>query len=415
MQSNELWREIEHCRICGEAEFLDVLDLGHHALSGRFPAAGEADAPRAPLALILCTGCGLVQLRHDVERDSLYRHDYGYRSGINEMMRSHLSGLAARIGDTVALGAGDVILDIGSNDATLLKSYPAGEAALKIGIDPTADQFRDSYPTHFRAVADYFDEAVYMAASDGRAAKAITSIAMFYDLPDPNRFVADIARVLDSQGIWVLELSYLPRMLETNAFDTICHEHLEYYALAQIEELLGRHGLRAFDVTFNEVNGGSFCVFACHREASYFARSGVTETRAREAAMGLATLAPYEAFAERISAIRDRLNRFLAAQTAGGKTVFGYGASTKGNTVLQFCGITREQIPAAVDRNPAKWGRRLPATAIPIISESEARRHPPDYFLAFPWHFRDSFLVRERAFRDAGGRFVFAIPEFEIV
>ncbi len=238
MRSDELWHEVEHCRICGSAGFLDVLDLGHHALSGRFPAAGEPDAPRAPLQLILCTDCGLVQLRHNVERDALYRHDYGYRSGINEMMRSHLSGLAARIGETIELRAGDVILDIGSNDGTLLKSFAVAEGTVKIGIDPTVEQFRDCYSAHFRAVADYFDEAVYLEASDGRKAKVITSIAMFYDLPDPNRFVADIARILDPQGIWVVELCYLPRMLEVNAFDTICHEHLEYYALAQIEGLL---------------------------------------------------------------------------------------------------------------------------------------------------------------------------------
>ena len=407
--------EISACRICEGGSFLDVLDLGEHALSGRFPAETEPDAPTAALRLILCTDCGLLQLRNDFERDALYRHHYGYRSGINESMRAHLTSLCRVITDTIPLVAGDVVLDVGCNDGTLLMAYDLPDVVVRIGMDPTVDQFRDFYPPEIKAISDYFNADRFAAASEGRKAKAITSIAMFYDLPDPNAFVADIARSLDDTGLWVFEQCYLPRMLELNAFDTICHEHLEYYGLAQVDTLLARHGLRVFDIAFSDVNGGSFRVHACHAHTPFVESENVSAARKREATLGLNKLETYRMFWDRIAELRSRLTGFLKTEIAKGRTVIGYGASTKGNTTLQFCGITRELVHAVADRNPAKWGRRLPATGIPIISEEEARRRKPDYFLVFPWHFRDSFIKREKSFLDSGGQFIFMMPEFEVV
>ncbi len=387
--------------------------MGEHALSGRFPADDEPDAPCAPLQMILCRGCGLVQLRHDFDRDALYRHDYGYRSGINESMRAHLAALGNSVVAMAPLAAGDVVLDIGSNDGTLLGALDVPDGAVRIGMDPTSAQFGEYYPPGVTAVADYFSAGSF--APFGPTAKIILSIAMFYDLPDPNGFVADIAQSLDSQGMWVFEQCYLPRMLELNAFDAICHEHLEYYALAQVEILLKRHRLRVFDVGFDDVNGGSFRVFACHADGPFRETAEVSAARAREARLRLDTREPYDALWRRMTGIRDRLVGFLEDEVARGRTIIGYGASTKGNTTLQFCGITKRLVSAVADRNPAKWGRRLPATGIPIISEDEARRRMPDYFLAFPWHFRESFLSRERAYLESGGHLIFAMPEFEVV
>ncbi len=412
---HRLNREISSCRVCGSRNFKDIFDFGNHALSGRFPAPGEPDVSAAPLQMILCCDCGLLQLGHDFDRSALYQHDYGYRSGINESMRAHLQALTQGIVARLPLKAGDLVLDIGSNDGTLLKSYATDPEIRRIGIDPTAKQFSAFYPPEIPVVADYFSADVFTAVSDGRRAKVITSIAMFYGLPDPNAFVADLAQTLDPAGVWVLELCYLPRMLELNAFDAICHEHLEYYALAQIEILLNAHGLRVFDVAFNEVNGGSFQIYACHNNAQFAEASSVADTRKAEAGLNLDTSAPYEAFWQRITTIRDQLRSFLDKNARLEKTVLGYGASTKGNTTLQFCGITDGHIKAVADRNPAKWGRRLPASGIPIISEEEARHMQPDYFIALPWHFRQSFLQREKAFLEAGGHFVFAMPSFEII
>lgn len=410
-----LWREIDVCRICGSDGLREILDLGHHALSGRFPAEGEPDAPTAPLRVVLCQACGLVQLAHNVRRDALYRHNYGYRSGINESMRAHLEALAKDTLSRVEVVPGDLILDIGSNDGTLLSSFGVADGVRRVGIDPTVEQFRAFYPPGIDTIADYFSARSFEAAGHGAKAKIVMSIAMFYDLPDPNEFVAALAAALRPDGLWVMEQAYTPRTLECNAFDTICHEHLEYYALAQIETLLARHGLRVWDVSFNEVNGGSFRVFACLRDAAFRETAAVAATRSREAALGLATPAPYEAFWSRVQTIRENVLTFLNREVAAGRTVIGYGASTKGNTMLQFCGITGTLIPAVADRNREKWGRRLPATGIPIISEDEARARAPDYLFAFPWHFRDSFLRREADYLRAGGHFVFAMPNFEVV
>jgi len=407
--------KISSCRICSERDFEDIFDFGDHVLSGRFPTPNESDAPTAPLRMILCNACGFLQLAHDFELNELYRHDYGYRSGINESMCVHLADLTLQITSCIDLVAGDLVLDIGSNDGTLLKSYNTGLDIRLVGIDPTVEQFSEYYPPEILTVADFFSADAFNNISGGKQARVITSVAMFYDLPAPNIFVADLAQALAPDGIWVLELCYLPRMLELNAFDTICHEHLGYYALAQIEFLLGSHGLRVFDVAFNDVNGGSFLISACHQDAAYFEGPSVEETRVREAALGLDTSVPFNAFWQRIMVARDQIRSFLDEQAKLGKTVLGYGASTKGNTTLQFCDISKDQIRATADRNQKKWGRRLPRTGIPIISEDEARLMRPDYFIAFPWHFRDSFLQREKAFLDAGGHFVFLLPTFEIV
>jgi hypothetical protein len=404
---------IEGCRICGGSELEQLRDLGLHALSGRFPGPDEADAPRAPMCVVKCAACGLVQLAHNYAHDELYCHNYGYRSGINQTMTGHLASICQDVSGRAALSAGDVVLDIGSNDGTLLSSYRV-EGLRRFGMDPTIAQYRSFYPADITALARYFEHKSFIEATGGKKAKVITSIAMFYDLEDPNAFVADIAASLDDQGLWTFEQSHLGLMVERNAFDTICHEHLEYYGLRQIEFLLSRHGLRVFDVVLNDVNGGSFRLYACHEGADYSASPAVAELRAKEAAEGLERAEIYRDFFARMDRISAELRRFLGQEKAAGKSIYLYGASTKGNTLLQLSGVDASIVTAAADRNPSKWGRRTPATAIPIISEDEARKAKPDYFLVLPWHFKEEFLVRERAYLESGGKLVFPLPEFSI-
>jgi NDP-4-keto-2,6-dideoxyhexose 3-C-methyltransferase len=414
MVTSELYRAVTSCRVCSGKKLHPVINLGSQALTGRFPTATEPDPPMAPLEVVRCEDCGLVQLLHSVNVTEMFGPHYGYRSGTNATMRNHLANLTREITERAALAAGDVVLDIGCNDGTLLKSY-SFENLVKVGIDPIADAFRDQYPAEFNIHADFFNADSFTRVLPGRTAKAITSIAMFYDLDDPGSFVGDIAAALSPDGVWVLELSYLPDMLDKNSFDTICHEHLEYYALAQIEKLVEDKKLRVFDVKLNEINGGSFQVWICHADAEYTANSvSLQALRKREAAMGFSTDEPFARFRATVASLGVRLKAFIEGEVARGKRVYVYGASTKGNVLLQHFGLDHTLITACADRSPNKWGSRTPGTAIPIISEEEARKQA-DYFLVLPWHFRKEFVAREADFIARGGHMIFPLPEFEVV
>ena len=412
---SEGYRQIRACRICSSRSLEGVIDLGNQALGSVFPRMGEPDPPKVPLVLMRCSNCGLVQLRHSVVPERLYTYGYGYRSGINATMRGHLAGLASWVEKRCGLKAGDIVLDIGCNDGTLLTAY-ATPGLRRVGIDAIAGKFKHLYPPDVQLHEGFFSAASYAAVCGREKAKAITSIAMFYDLESPGEFVAVIKSALAHDGIWVLEQSYLPTMLDMNAYDTICHEHLEYYALRQIESLAAAYGLRVFHVELNACNGGSFRLALCHVGAEYpEAQEQLAALRRREQEMQLDTIAPFRAFQRRVVEQRAALLEFVDAQSAAGKRFFVYGASTKGNVLLQYCGLDSTKIAAAAEQNPEKYGCRTPGTGIPIISEDEARAARPDYFLVLPWHFRDEFVQREHAFRRSGGKLVFPLPELKVV
>ena len=413
--------EIKKCRICGNPDLIPILDLGIQALSGRFPSENELDPPKAPLELVKCddtknsNSCGLLQLKHSVSSEELYLYNYGYRSGINQTMRLHLKGIVQRVQEIVDLHTGDVALDIGSNDATLLKYYKTS-GLRKIGIDPTGEQFLEYYTVDIELISDYFNSSNYSSASHDKQAKVVTSIAMFYDLEAPMNFVEDIKKVLHPDGIWVLEQSYMPTMLKINSFDTVCHEHLEYYSLKQIDWMLRKNDLRIFDVEFNDINGGSFRIYACHNNSVFKSnQKKINQVFSNEENLKLDSELPYKEFNERVLRIKDDLYNFLTTEKAKGKSIYIYGASTKGNVLLQFCNIDHTLITAAADRNPEKWGRRTPITNIPIISEEEARKAKPGYFLVLPWHFKEEFIKREADFLASGGKFIFPLPKIEII
>jgi NDP-4-keto-2,6-dideoxyhexose 3-C-methyltransferase len=407
-----LFKTIAKCRICAETEFADVISLGFHPLSGCFPRASEPDPPLAPLRLVRCGRCGLVQLAHSVDPGRLYTAGYGYRSGINKTMRDHLADIARENVGRFAPQPGSIVLDIGCNDGTLLTQYPP--QYVRLGVDPLAAKLKDCYPADIATATAFFSADTFNALARGGKAALITSIAMFYDLEDPNRFVADVAACLDRDGVWVLEQSYMPEMLKRNSYDTICHEHLEYYGLHQIEWLAEKNHLRVFDVELNEINGASFCLYVCHESSSHANSARLADLRAAECGSNLDQQDPYDAFRDRCIRLRDDLRRLIVTEVAGGRRVHVYGASTKGNTILQFCGLDHTLIEAAADRNPEKWEARTPVTNIPIISEEKSRALRPDYFLALPWHFKVEFLARETKFRERGGKFIFPLPEITI-
>lgn len=408
---------ITSCRACGNRELLPVLDLGPQTLTGVFPRRRDETIPVVPLELVMCSpsGCGLVQLRHTADLALMYHEGYGYRSGIRPFMVGHLHGKIAQIRRLVSVGPDDLVIDIGSNDGTLLRGYGAGGPTL-VGFDPVGGAFRDRYPPGAHLVTDFFSARAFTERFGDRKAKVVTSIAMFYDLPRPMRFMEEVRDVLASDGVWMLEQSYLPAMLEATAFDVVCHEHLEYYALRQIEWMAERAGLVVLKAEINPVYGGSLCAVLAKRGSPLpVDERGPAEIRAREEAMGLHRTGPFEAFAKRVHERRGRLVDFLSdARSGKGRTV-GYGASTKGNVILQFCGLGPAELPCIGEVSPEKAGCLTPGTWIPIVSEADAKSRRPDYLLVLPWIYRDGFIEREREFIANGGKLVFPLPELEIV
>ncbi len=416
-----MYTTITRCRACGNTNLVSVLSLGEQYLTGIFPCDPDRKLTRGPLELVKCHGdgsqdpCGLVQLRHSYDLAEMYGENYGYRSSLNQSMVAHLREIVQKLTARVAVGKGDLVIDIGSNDGTLLSNYPANGAAL-VGMDPSAERFRKYYRDDIQLVVDFFPNGLAKAGLGHAKAKIVTSVAMFYDLEDPIDFMRKVESVLADDGVWHFEQSYMPEMLRVNAYDTICHEHLEYYGLRQIQWMARRAGLKILDVEINDINGGSFAVTVAKESSSHAPNNAAIETiLAEEKRLGLHTLVPYEQFAERVFAHRDALKDTLQRIRAEGKTIFGYGASTKGNVILQFCGLTSDDLPCIAEVNSDKFGCFTPGTNIPIVSESDARAKKPDYFLVLPWHFKRNLIEREADFLRQGGRMLFPLPEIEVV
>jgi hypothetical protein len=411
------------CRICGSPHLAPVLSLGDQRIAGAFAEpGGEQPVQRAiPLELVRCDmtqdqdACGLIQTRHTVPGAILY-HSYWYRSGVNRTMTENLHGIAAAAEALVGLTPGDLVIDIGCNDGTLLDGY--GTDGLRhLGFDPS-DVTRYAIEKGYDVVRDFYSYDRLRERYPDRKAKVVTSIAMFYDLEDPRSFVADVARALSDDGIWVMELHYLPTMLEMNAFDAIVHEHLEYYSLAVIERLVTEAGLEILRGELNDVNGGSIRLFigrAGKRQIDPDDDRHLQGLRIREFELALDSPEPYERFREASERVRDDVAALCRRLASEGRTIHVYGASTKGNTILQYAGLDASVIPYAADRNEDKWGSETIATRIPIISEEESRAMNPDFYLVLPWHFLDEFLEREQPFLDRGGRFIVPLPHVRIL
>ena len=410
------------CRVCGSLKLAPVLSLGRMCVSD-FPVRPTPAPPRIPLDLVLCDraagGCGLLQLRHTVSSEHLYRN-YWYRSGVNRSMIDALGEVAAIAARIARPTAGDFVVDIGANDGTLLRAY-SGDALRRVGFEPARNLRRFNKDGTEHIFADFFSADAWRRKFGAAKARVITAIAMFYDLEDPNAFVAGVRELLADDGLFVIQMTHLPAMLKANAFDNICHEHLEYYSLMALEHLLQRHGLAVCDITFNDVNGGSARFFVCHEGSESKlrlprgAKARVVAARAEERRLRLHTMAPYVAFQRRITEIRDRVQGLVARARREQKRIFAYGASTKGNTLLQLFGLTGADIEAAAERNPEKWGRFTVASGIPIVSETAAREANPAYMLVLPWHFIKEFRQREDAWLQGGGRFVVPMPQFRII
>lgn len=373
---------------------------------------------------LFLTDDGNVRLGQQAPLDTMFGK-YWYRSGINATMKQELKEIVESILKVKKLKDNDLWIDIACNDGTLLSWLPNN--LIKIGIDPADDSFKaESQKNANLIIQDYFSSKVFKESKfGGLKAKVITSIAMFYDLENPDVFIQNIGEVLDDNGLWVLQLSYTPLMIKQLAFDNICHEHIFYYSLFNLKSLFERNGFKIMDCQLNDVNGGSFRVYAMkqsgdHRTFSSQPHRDVCNMRidsllAYEETLHLDKAETWLEFFSNIEALKEKTVTFIKEAKAKGKTIWGYGASTKGNTLLQYFGLDHTLIDGIAERSPYKFGLKTVGTNIPIYSEDEMRRAKPDYLLVLPWHFINEFISREQEYLQNGGHFIVPCPNFEII
>ncbi len=410
------------CRACGSKALTPIINLGDQHLQGSFVKPGKELPPmrKIPLSLVRCdpmkdeNACGLLQMEHTVPPEVLYSA-YWYRSGTNDTMKNHLKGIAEEATSILNTPSGTV-LDIGCNDGTLFNYYPKGFR--KYGVDPS-DVALEIDKSMATVIQDIFPSGELLNCLQETKMDIITSIAMFYDLEDPVAFANSVKNILAPEGIWIFEMSYMPSMLKMISYDTICHEHLEFYSLAVIEYILKQSGMKVFKVTLNDINGGSLRCYATHAANFKYKNEeylqNIRAMRQDEFDLELDTDKPYKNFQDRINVHRDELITLLKKLKAEGKKIHIYGASTKGNTILQWCGIDNRIIDCAAERSPDKYGAHTLGTDIPIISEAESRAMNPDYYLVLPWHFKEEFIEREREIMEQGTRLIFPLPKIDIV
>lgn len=348
---------------------------------------------------------------------------YWYRSGVNKTMRRALKDIVKSITSLYNLHFGDVWLDIACNDGTLFQYIPKG--IVRVGIDPADYSYKDeSEERAYTIIQDYFSAGVYRDKIH-KTASVITSIAMFYDVEDNESFLKDVYEVLHPDGLWVMQLSYTPLMIKQLAFDNICHEHIYYYSLGDIKQLLNEYGFTIMDCQINDVNGGSFRLYIMKSvgDKTLFGTQphrGVCEFRVNallqyESSLFIDSPKIWRDFYNDIEKLKETTVSFIKDVVAKGKVVMGYGASTKGNTLLQYFDLDNTLITAIADRNPQKWGLKTAGTDITIISEEEMRNIHPDYLLILPWHFIKEFQEREAEYIRKGGKFIVPCPQFKII
>lgn len=410
-----MYQRISECRICKNKQLVEVLDLGVQTLTGVFPKNRGQQITAGPLKLVKCTGeddvCGLLQLQHTYDLGRMYGDSHGYRFGLNASMVAHLHAKVHKLLQWVDLPKDTLIIDIGSNGSTTLQAYPNAGYTLA-SIDPTAAKFRAFYPPHIQLIPDFFSAATMEKHFGNRKAAVITSFSMFCDLEAPLTFMKEVADVLDDEGIWVLEQSYMPTMLLKNSYDTVCHERLEYYALKQTKWMTDRLGLKIVDVELNDINGGSFSITVAKRGSHHVESPSIEHILDEEARAGLHTLQPYREFARNVAASRTALRAFLDEARHYGKTICALGASTRSNVLLQYCNITTADVLRVGEVNPDKFEAFTPGTLLPIVPEREVLAMQPDYLLVLPWHFRQFFLEHQRF---VGRNLIFPLPQLELV
>lgn len=401
------------CRICVSKEFTFLFSLGNLSFTGKFSKNANNKIPKENINLVMCKKCKLVQLDRNFNPKYLYSSDYGYRTGINKTMINHVQNITKQSIKLVNLESDDYVLDIASNDATLLRFY---EGKCKtIGIDPLVNKYLNYYKEIDHKVSDFFSYKVLKKKKLNKKFKIITALSMFYDLRNPNIFLRDIKKILHSDGIFVLEHADLLSIFKYYLFDTICHEHLEYYSSKIIIKLMDNNGLRVFNIKTNNINGGSTCYFICQKYSKFKTNKiRISKILKEERKFCLENINSYKKFLSKINNISKKTKTLIDKILSKNLKIHGYGASTKGNVLLQYLNITPNKIKYIAERNPLKYNKFTPGTSIKIISEKYSRSLKPDYYFVLPWHFKNEILSREKEIRKAGTKFIFPLPKLKV-
>ena len=405
--------KIKQCRSCKSKRLKNAFDIGMQNLTGVFPKSRNEKILKGSLAMVFCQNCSLLQLKNSFDPKKMYGNNYGYMSSLNSSMVDHLKKKSENLKKIVSLNKNDIVCDIGSNDGTFL-SFFSNKITL-IGIDPTINKLSKYYRKDITKIPDFFSKKLINKITQKKI-KLVTTISMFYDLENPLDFAKEIYDILDKEGVWHLEQSYMPSMIKNNSYDTICHEHLEYYSLKSIKYIFDKVGFKIIDLDFNDINGGSFSITVSKKKSSHNeVKRLVNWLLKREKVFKYNNLSTFNTFYKNILMHKKTFYELLLNLKKNKKKVVGYGASTKGNVLLQFCKINSDLLPYICEVNKFKHGRFTPGSKIKIISENQAKKINPDYFLVLPWHFKNFILKKENFFIKKGGKFIFPLPEVEIL
>ncbi len=407
--------KIHCCRNCGKKNFINLFSLGSLSYTGKFPKNKKINIPKEEIKLIMCLNCKLVQISKNFSLSYMYNQDYGYRTGINQTMTEHVKKTVKELSvKKNFLKKNDIVLDIASNDGTLLNFY--NKKLIKIGIDPTITKYKKFYKNINYKLSTFFSKKEITKVIKTKKVKAVTALSVFYDLKDPNLFLKEISEIIDEKkGIFVLEHTDLLSIIKNNLFDTICHEHLAYYSARVIIDMIKNNNLQVFDISTNKINGGSTRFYICHKNSDFkIKKNKINLIIKKENKFRLDKKNTYIKFFKKIKKIKKNLISILKKIKKSGKTIHGYGASTKGNVLLQFFKINHSIIDFIADRNPLKFGYYTPGTKFVIKSENYSRNLKPDYYLVLPWHFKTEILKREKLTRSKGTKFIFPLPNIEV-
>lgn len=402
--------KIKNCRSCKSKNLTKLYTLGKQTLTGIFPPQKKTKVTKGELSMVICSKCKLLQLEHNFDANEMYGDNYGYMSSLNASMIAHLKLKALGLKKRFNLKEKNNILDIGSNDGTFLSFF---DKKFKLfGCDPTIKKFSKYYRKDITKYPLFFSSKLF----NDKKFDLVTSISMFYDLPDPLNFAKEINSILHKNGIWHIELSYMPMMIKNRSYDTICHEHLEYYSLKSLKYLLDKAGLKIINLSFNQINGGSIEVdVAKNKSKLNECKHLINWVLKSESLNKYNEIKRHKQFFKECQNHKILLKKLLVTLKKQNKKILGYGASTKGNVLLQYCNIDSKLLNYISEVNKFKFNKYTPGSNIKIISEKEAKLKNPDYLLVLPWHFKDHIIKREQIFLKNGGKLIFPLPEIEII
>ena len=402
--------KIKSCRSCSSKSLIKLYSLGRQSLTGIFPPSKKTKITKGDLSMVMCKNCKLLQLENNFNPFEMYGDNYGYMSSLNKSMVSHLNLKSLNLMKKYKFKSKDSILDIGSNDGTFLSFFSKNFNLF--GCDPTIKKFKKYYRKDIHQIENFFSANLFKNIKFS----LITSISMFYDLPKPLEFAKEIFSILKNNGIWHIELSYMPMMIKNTSYDTICHEHLEYYSLKSLKFLLDKANLKIVNLSFNQINGGSIELDIAKKKSKFKECKNLINWVLKSEKLGQYNeISRQKRFFRECENHKTLLKQLLYTLKEQGKNIVGYGASTKGNVILQYCGINEKLINKIAEVNKYKFGRYTPGTNIKIVSEKKAMKNVPDYLLVLPWHFKDHIIKREDKFLKKGGKLIFPLPDIEII